>query len=177
MTRLELLTVLVARARANGFDFRGWYTSRLGLPWISAEASLRLLADQRRYYALLFSHEFAYAYWKAGEAIVFTVPAQIYQRRLPNGKLITITRKPFQRRSARRTAWLYHLREMAAAEEPLRYLRRYLNIDEEFNDEDLTTELDHAAPPAKRSTPGRAPKPLPRALPTDTPAFLRRPYP
>jgi hypothetical protein len=181
MTRLELLTVLVARARANGFAFRSWYTTRLGLPWISAEASLRLLAEQRRYYALLFSHEFAYAFWKAGEEIVFSVPEHTYQRRKANGELITITRKPFQRRSARRTAWLYHLREMAAAEEPLRYLRRYLNIAEEFidgDDADATAEpIAEPASAVKRNKPGPPPKPIARALPTDTPAFLRRPYP
>jgi len=177
MTRLELLTVLVARARANGFAFRSWYTTRLGLPWISAEASLRLLAEQRRYYALLFSHEFAYAFWKAGEEIVFSVPEHTYQRRKANGELITITRKPFQRRSARRTAWLYHLREMAAAEEPLRYIRRFLNVEDELT-EDAPAEAAKEAPakPAAKRTGGPGPKPLARPIPTDTPAFLRRPY-
>jgi hypothetical protein len=63
MTRLELLTIVVGRARANGFEFRRWYTGRLGIPWISAEASLKLLDQQRRYYALLFSHEFANSIW------------------------------------------------------------------------------------------------------------------
>jgi hypothetical protein len=28
MTRFELLHLLVAQARANGFDFRNWYTRR-----------------------------------------------------------------------------------------------------------------------------------------------------
>ena len=58
MTRLELLTIVVGRARSNGFEFRRWYTSRLDLPWISAEAALKLLNQQRRYYSLLFSHDF-----------------------------------------------------------------------------------------------------------------------
>ncbi len=56
MTRLELLTIVVGRARGNGFEFRRWYTSRLGIPWISAEAALKLLDQQRRYFALLFAH-------------------------------------------------------------------------------------------------------------------------
>ena len=77
MTRLELLTIVVGRARANGFEFRRWYTGRLGLPWISAEASLKLLDQQRRYYALLFSHEFANAFWKAGEEITFAAAKKI----------------------------------------------------------------------------------------------------
>ena len=116
MTRLELLTIVVGRARGNGFEFRRWYTSRLGIPWISAEASLKLLDQQRRYYALLFSHEFANAFWKAGEEITFSVPSQSFQRPMPDGSIKTVHRQGFMRRSARRDAWKYHLREMALAE-------------------------------------------------------------
>jgi hypothetical protein len=175
MTRLELLTVLVARARANGFEFRRWYTTRLGLPWISAEASLALLEQQRRYYALVFSHEFACAFWKAGADITFQVPGQSYQRRKSDGTLTTVHRKPFQRRSARKDAWMYHLREMAAAEEPLRYLRRYLNIEEELTGDLAPADTEVPASTAPKR-PGPAPKPIARAVATDTPAFLRRPY-
>jgi hypothetical protein len=32
MTRFELLHLLVAQARANGFDFRNWYTRRSTRP-------------------------------------------------------------------------------------------------------------------------------------------------
>jgi len=183
MTRLELLTIVVGRARTNGFEFRRWYTTRLGLPWISAEAALTLLDQQRRYYALLFSHEFACAFWKAGEEITFRVPEQTFQRPMPDGGLQTIHRKPYTRRSARRDAWLYHLREMALAEEPLRYLRKYLNVADDFTD-DLAAAIADQNPPAK-SKPETAPptltkrsreKPITRPIPTDTPAFLRRPY-
>jgi hypothetical protein len=183
MTRLELLTILVGRARANGFEFRRWYTGRLGLPWISAEAALTLLEQQRRYYALIFSHEFALCFWKAGAEITFSVPQQTYQRRMSDGSIATITRKAFQRRSARPNAWLYHLREMAAAEEPLRYLRRYLNVEDNLTDESDTDPEAAPASPAIKSSHvrkrGRAasPKPGGRPIPTDTPAFLRRPYP
>jgi len=59
MTRLELLHLLVGQARANGFEFRKWYVSRLGLPWTNAREALATLSSQRRYFALLFSHEFA----------------------------------------------------------------------------------------------------------------------
>jgi len=180
--------IVVGRARSNGFEFRRWYTARLGLPWISAEAALALLDSQRRYYALLFSHEFASSFWKAGEDITFQVPAQTFQRRMPDGTVQTITRKPFTRRSARRDAWRYHLRQMALAEEPLRYLRRYLNVEEEFP-EDMAAavsdthkeqaraklkreKLDEEADASKRTRT----KPLSRPLPTELPAFLRRPY-
>ncbi len=198
MTRLELLTIVVGRARSNGFEFRRWYTTRLGLPWISAEASLTLLDQQRRYYALLFSHDFASAFWKAGEEITFSVPSQTFKRPSPDGTIKTVERSSYIRRSARRDAWRYHLREMALAEEPLRYLRKYLNVEEDLT-EDIAAATAPDAPndtpraPARRTpsakatpaaatprntptaSPGRT-KPLPRALPTDTPAFLRRPY-
>jgi hypothetical protein len=185
MTRLELLTIVVGRARTNGFELRRWYTTRLDLPWISAEAALALLDQQRRYYALVFSHEFASAFWKAGEDITFSVPAQTFKRPMPDGSLKTVERKSFIRRSARTDAWRYHLREMALAEEPLRYLRRYLNIEEDLTkDFALATTSQTVGPlpqsaPTSRHTPAPKPgrtKPLPRPLPTDTPAFLRRPY-
>jgi len=186
MTRLELLTIVVGRARGNGFEFRRWYTSRLGIPWISAEASLKLLDQQRRYYALLFSHEFANAFWKAGEEITFSVPSQSFQRPMPDGSIKTVHRQGFMRRSARRDAWKYHLREMALAEEPLRYLRKYLNVEEDLTDDLAAATADEAPPTPTRRTksakPPAAPakysrtKPLPRPLPTDVPAFLTRPF-
>jgi hypothetical protein len=185
MTRLELLTIVVGRARTNGFEFRRWYTSRLDLPWISAEAALTLLDQQRRYYALLFSHDFANAFWKAGEDITFSVPSQAFQRSMPDGSLKTVQRKSFIRRSARHDAWRYHLREMALAEEPLRYLRKYLNVEEDLAEDTAATgPPEPASPKSTRSKRAPTPKPpktgrtkaLPRPLPTGTPAFLRRPY-
>lgn len=184
MTRLELLTIVVGRARTNGFEFRRWYTSRLDIPWISSEAALTLLDQQRRYYALLFSHEFAKSFWKPGEDITFSVPAKAFHRSNPNGVPTIVERKSFIRRSARKDAWRYHLREMALAEEPLRYLRRYLNVEEDLTEEIIAATTDdrpetpsapRVARPAKPVSQGRT-KPLPRELPTDIPAFLRRPY-
>ena len=55
MTRVELLQLLVGQARSNGFEFRRWYVSKLGLPWQSAQHAVEMLATERRYYALLFS--------------------------------------------------------------------------------------------------------------------------
>jgi hypothetical protein len=178
MTRLELLKIVIGKARANGFEFRRWYTSRLGLPWESADAAVAVLEQQRHYYALLFSHEFACAFWKPGSEITFQVPSRSFERRMPDGSVQTVTRKAFIRRSARKDAWRYHLREMALAEEPLRYIRRYLNVEEPFVEEDgpakpqpatqSRTRTDSAAP--RRRSPARP-------LPTDPPRFLRRPYP
>ena len=186
MTRLELLQLVVARARSNGFELRRWYTARLGLPWISAEAAVCLLETQRRYYALLFSHEFAITFWKPGAEITFDVPPSSFERVMPDGSTRTIQRKSFIRRSARPDAWRYHLREMALAEEPLRYLRKYLHIEDQLDPE---AKQDPAAlaqdPPAKKSKrTGKAlatdkppAKRAPRPLPAGPPAFLTRPYP
>lgn len=187
MTRLELLQLVVARARSNGFEFRRWYTARLGLPWISADAALRLLDAQRRYYALLFSHEFASTFWKPGADITFELPASSFDRRMADGSIRTVQRKPFIRRSARRDAWRYHLQQMALAEEPLRYLRKYMLIEEDLQPEAEPVEKPKsrrkAAPKATPDRNGATAKTPPqrragpRPLPTDPPAFLKRPYP
>jgi len=178
MTRLDLLKILVGQARSNGFEFRRWYTTRLGVPWISSDAAFKLLDAQRRYYALLFSHEFASTFWKEGAEMTFQVPTQTFKRVLPDGTVTTVTRKAFTRRSSRRDAWLYHLREMAAAEEPLRYMRKYLAVEEDLDDAPTETTVEPRRkhhPPAnlERKRPGPAPKREPKPLPKDPPAFLR----
>jgi hypothetical protein len=135
MTRLQLLQLLVSQARANGFEFRRWYVERIGLPWPGGTVAVSELSEHRRYYALLFSHEFAESFWKAGERITFQMPAQTFTRRMANGEIGTVQRKGYTRRSARDNAWLYHLREMAASGDPLRYMRRYLRVEDELDEE------------------------------------------
>jgi len=143
MTRLELLQLLVGQARANGFEFRRWYVGKLGLPWSSASDALETLAAQRRYYALLFSHEFASTFWKPGEIMTFQVPTQTFTRRMADGTIGTVKRKAYTRRSTRDDAWRYHLREMALSEEPLRYMRRYLRVEEDLTeDEPAKSEVE-----------------------------------
>jgi len=135
MTRLELLQLLVAQARSNGFEFRKWYVSKLGLPWAGAAQAVELLSAERRYYALIFSHEFASAFWKAGEEMVFQVPTQSFTRRMADGTIGIVQRKGYTRRRIREDVWLYHLKELAASEEPLRYLRRFLRVADELAEE------------------------------------------
>jgi hypothetical protein len=179
MTRLELLKIVIGRARANGFELRRWYTTRLALPWSNAADAIAVLEQNRRYYALLFSHDFAMAFWKPGAEITFQVPAQTFQRRTSDGTVQIVQRKSFTRRSARKDAWRYHLREMALAEEPLRYIRRYLNVEEDLIDvpdtpQDVAARKTRSTPrPAAVRTPPKSVRPLPE----DPPAFLRRPYP
>ena len=150
MTRFELLHLLVAQARANGFEFRKWYIAKLGLQWQTTRKAVETLCAERRYYALLFSHEFASNFWKAGQRITFQVPAQTFTRRKADGTIGTVNRKPYTRRSARDDAWRYHLRELAVAEEPLRYMRRYLRVEEELDlEEDGPAAISGATPPVK----------------------------
>src|ERR1035437_5394179 len=149
MTRIELLHLLVAQARANGFEFRKWYIGKLGLPWETTRQAVETLCAEKRYYALLFSHEFASNFWKAGERITFQVPTQSFTRRKKDGTIATVTRKAYTRRSTRDDAWRYHLRELAVAEEPLRYMRKYLRVDEDLDlyDDDLEpATADEASP-------------------------------
>jgi hypothetical protein len=147
MTKYQLLQLLIGQARVNGFEFRKWYVSKLGLPWTNVAQAIESLTEQRRYYVLLFSHEFASHFWKSGEQITFQVPTQTFQRRKADGTIGTVTRKGYTRRSAREDVWRYHLRELAVAEEPLRYMRKYLRvIDDVDNDPDPThPQLDEPA--------------------------------
>ncbi len=142
MTRLELIQLLVGQARANGFEFRKWFVGKLGLPWPGPKEAIEMLNTERRYYVLLFSHEFASNFWKAGERITFQIPTQTFQRIKPDGSVVTVTRKAYTRRSAREDVWRYHLREMAVAEEPLRYMRRYLRVEDDLEEEDEPTPAE-----------------------------------
>jgi hypothetical protein len=144
MTRFELVQLLVAQARANGFEFRKWYIAKIGLPWETTRQAVEMLCAERRYYALLFSHDFASSFWKAGERITFQVPMQTFTRRKADGTIGTVSRKAYTRRSTRDDAWRYHLRELAIAEEPLRYMRKYLRVEEELDleDDELESSVD-----------------------------------
>lgn len=147
MTRLELLKTLVRQARANDFQFRKWYTGHLGMAWSSFDAAIESLAEERRYYALLFSHEFAQALWKDGEKMTFVLPNSSFTRIGKNGEIMTVERKAFTRRSTREGAWRFHLQQLALAEEPLRYMRRYLAATEHLEDDALSAEKDFDAEP------------------------------
>ncbi|MGC8549874.1 MAG: hypothetical protein ACP5M4_09260 [Acidobacteriaceae bacterium] len=132
MTRKEVLALLVLHARNNGFLFRRWYKSKMHTPWQDFETSIDTISRDHRYYALLFSHDFAQCFWKHGSQITFVVPTVEYKRPSKNGKIITVRRKAFTRRTTKPDAWIYHLREMAASEDPLRYIRRFLVTREEI---------------------------------------------
>lgn len=149
MTRRELILHLVQRARAHGFQFRAWYQKTIEPEWQGVDHALQTLEQGHRYYALLFSHEFASHFWKKGTQITFLLPSREYTRLDRNGNVVTIQRKPFTRRTARSTSnnlWQYHLEQMALWEEPLRYIRRFILTEEEIE----AAEGSSAPAPKKR---------------------------
>lgn len=150
MTRKDLLRLLLLQARMNGFAFRSWYQNRIDREWTTPDAAIARLATGGTYYALLFSHEFAQAFWKKGAQMQFVVPTQKFQRKNAKGETVTVTRKAYTRRTVKADAWKYHLREMAAVEEPLRYIRRFLATHEELHAQRAGIDLlDQENPPAK----------------------------
>jgi hypothetical protein len=151
MTRRELIRLLIQRARAHGFEFRRWYQAHIEPEWKDVEGAIGTLEVGRRYYALLFSHEFARHFWKKGTQITFLLPSKEYTRRNRKGEVVTIQRKSFTRRTSRSTSntlWQYHLEQMAVWEEPLRYIRRFILTEEEL--EEAGDTAPGVSPPRKR---------------------------
>ena len=126
MNRKELLRLLLNQAQFNGFELRSWFQAHVQATWPGTEQALNMLAAEGRYYALLFSHEFAQCYWRSGARISFMVPSITYPRINRRGEVVQVTRKPFTRRTIKPDVWRYHLRQMAAAEDPMNYLTRFL---------------------------------------------------
>ena len=73
-----MIELLLLQAKRNGFEFRKWYRDNLQSAWIDFEAAVANLARGKRYYSLLFSHEFARHFWKPGGQITFIVPTATY---------------------------------------------------------------------------------------------------
>jgi hypothetical protein len=142
VTKRELLTALVLQARANGFDPCAWFQAGMAREWQGLDAAVDTLCYGQRYYALLFSHDFAQHFWKQGAQIQFVVPTQSFSRLNARGETIVVTRKAYTRRTLKPHAWRYHLRQMATFEEPLRYIRRF-----------LITPQGHSLPPTEAHLP------------------------
>jgi hypothetical protein len=126
MTRKETLLALISQSHDNGFDFRRWYQANLSNEWPGVEEAVALLSTEGRHYALIFSHDFARAFWKKGAQMKFIVPSLTYSRVNGKGEVVTINRKPFTRRTIKAGVHVWHLRQMAASEDPIGYLNRFL---------------------------------------------------
>lgn len=126
MTRKETLLGVIYQAHANGFEFRRWFQANIRSEWPGQEEAVELLTTEGRFYSLVFSHEFARAFWKNGAQMSFVVPSATYSRISSKGEIEVITRKPFTRRTVKTDVWKYHLRQMAAIDDPMRYLKRFM---------------------------------------------------
>ena len=130
MTRYELLHLLIGQARQHGFDFRRWFAESTGAAWTSYGSALDWLVIGKRAHMLLFSHGFARHFFQSGERITYVVAPQTFERVTPGGQSRTVNRRAHLRHSSREDVWVFHLREMAATAEPLRYIRRFLVTEE-----------------------------------------------
>ncbi|HUX43142.1 MAG TPA: hypothetical protein VMV57_00180 [Terracidiphilus sp.] len=139
MSRKEMLRLLLNQAQFNGFEFRRWFQAFIQPTWPGAETALTLLASEGRYFALLFSHEFAKCFWRTGALISFSVPAVTYPRVNSRGEVVQVTRKPFTRRTIKPDVWRYHLRQMAASGDPVAYLCRFLPAQDQMMLQDQLT--------------------------------------
>jgi hypothetical protein len=127
MKRKEMLRLLLKQAEGNGFDFQHWFRGHVHPIWPGSEQALTLLSREGRHYTLLFSHDFARSFWRNGSQIAFAVPSSTYSRVNGQGEVLQVTRKPFTRRTVKPDVWKYHLSQMAAAEDPIDYLSRFLS--------------------------------------------------
>jgi len=144
MNRKDILHLLLNQAQFNGFEFRRWFQSHTQPVWPGADLALTLLSAEGRHYALLFSHEFARCFWQTGAHMSFMVPAVTYPRLNARGEIVQVTRKPFTRRTIKPDVWKYHLRQMAAAEDPIDYLCRFLPAADQARIRDAGTEAIQA---------------------------------
>jgi hypothetical protein len=126
MNRKEMLRLLLHQAQFNGFEFRRWFVANVRPSWPGGEQALTLLAGEGRHCALLFSHDFARCFWRTGSQIAFSVPSITYPRVNGHGGVVQVTRKAFTRRTIKPEVWKYHLGRMAAADDPVDYLCRFL---------------------------------------------------
>ena len=126
MNRKELLRLLLNQAQFNGFEFRRWFLTNIQPVWPGAEPALSMLASEGRHCSLLFSHDFARCFWRTGSQMAFSVPATTYPRVNSRGEVVQVTRKQFTRRTIKPDVWKYHLRQMAASDNPIDYLCRFL---------------------------------------------------
>ncbi len=159
MTRQEVLRHIVLQARSNGFDFRAWYRAYAAPEWLGFDEAVDHLCQGRNCYVLLFSHEFAQAFWKGGQQMSFMVPAVSYPQRRKDGQIVTVHRRAFARRTLKADSWLYHLREMVEAPHPLKYIRRFVVLQEDILAAQQARPLVTAVEPIPDAAPGVTPAP------------------
>jgi hypothetical protein len=131
MSRDEKLLTLIRKAETNGFELRDFFQSNIAPEWPGSEKAITMLSTEGRLAALIFSHDFAKAFWKRGAKMQFVVPGSSYSRLNAKGQVVTINRKAFTRRTIKPDVWQYHLRQMITSDDPIAYLDRFLPAEAE----------------------------------------------
>jgi len=145
MIRKEMLRLVLNQAQFNGFEFRRWFASQIQPGWPGGEQALTLLSSEGRHYTLLFSHEFARCFWRTGAHMSFQIPSTTYPRVNSQGEVVHVTRKQFTRRTIKPDVWKYHLRQMAATEDPVDYICRFLPAHDQTKIRELPEVFSLAA--------------------------------
>jgi hypothetical protein len=140
MNRKELLRLVLNQAQFNGFEFRRWFQTHIRPIWPGADEAIALLAGESRVLSLIFSHEFARCFWRSGAQMSFMIPSVTYPRVNRVGAVVQVTRKSFTRRTIKRDAWKYHVRQMAIADDPVDYLCRFLPVPDQLRLQECATE-------------------------------------
>jgi len=89
------------------------------------------------------------------------VPAVSYPQRRKDGQIVTVHRRAFARRMLKADSWLYHLREMVEASHPLKYIRRFVVLQEDVvAAQQLRPDAPPGPPIRDDAHPGNAPHPV-----------------
>jgi hypothetical protein len=110
MTDKEILQKSVLKAKKNGFDLKRFDRVHFICGNISTEEGIK----REYYYILIFSHDFAKAFW--GEKFIDLDDVYINEEYDVSSHF----KRHFKK-------WEYHLQQMILKEEPLKYLERFLD--------------------------------------------------
>jgi hypothetical protein len=126
MTREELLIKAMAIAKRNGFDLSDdFFTETPAQSWIQAGQDL--------YYSLIFDHTFAKAFWGENLFIEFFDKGKEEELNLlefSDPIAMLILRKKIKKIQV--PAWQFHLSQMVLCPDPLEYLRKFIDNDNQI---------------------------------------------
>jgi len=123
MTREDLLIKAMAIAKRGGFNLSDdFFTETPQNLWIQPNQDL--------YYSLIFDHDFAKAFWGDNLFIEFfdkdkeeVVDLVTYND--PIAMLIMVNKK----KKLQVPAWQFHIAQMVLCQDPLEYLRKFIESD------------------------------------------------
>jgi len=119
MTNEQILKKAIEKAVKNGWESPLHYNEDTGNievnPWKTAEWYLEC-GHFRRYYELIFTHDFAKAFW--GEERAYCGNCSFYKNSDYKEMCVNCNSTTYN--------WQIHLKDMVLEKEPLKYLERFL---------------------------------------------------